>query len=792
MQRQKVKSTCFLITLFSVLVTFFTQAQTYSYTGGTQPILEPSINNDFIINVSGLSPSTIDTIHGLESVCLSIQHARVYDLSIYLIAPNGKQVELVTNIGGAGANFTNTCFKGDIATTTMIENGLAPFTGNFLSEEILSKINDGQSGNGNWILRINDYDPAPGGSGSIISWALTFGNAPAKGVHLTSSDLPIIIINTNGTTILHDPKVIVDMRIIYNGPGLRNAITDPFNYSGKIGIEYRGNSSQGFPKKQYGFETMDALGLNEIDTSLLGMPSESDWILNAAPVDKTQLRNPFTYYLYTQMGHYAPRTQPCELILDGEYRGIFVLTEKIKRDKNRVDISKLKSSDISGDNVTGGYIFKVDHTAGSGGGQGWNSQYLSTGNPANPILYQYEYPDADDIMPQQATYIQAFMDSFENVMAGPNFGDPVNGYNKFIDVNQFVDFIILNELTKGPDAYRVSTFFYKDKNSKGGKLKVGPPWDFDASWKNANYCFATADTGWAYNFNYRSSSLEYRHVPFWWEKLMQDTGFTDKLICRWNYLRTTVLDTTYLYATIDSFATLLNESQARNFWRWRVIGQYTWPEPLPLPATYPAEVDRIKEWIALRTAWIDNNLPGTCKYNPAPTTNFIASSTTICSGSSINYTDQSAGLPNKWLWTFEGGTPPTSSISNPTVLYSSPGTYSVSLTSTNATGNGTLTKSSHINVMSCSGINEPTSFSDLQVFPNPASEKVSVRFNVKDQEKTTVRLLNTLSSVIYEDVKNNFSGNYQTDIDLTHLAKGIFFLQITVGTDVLIIKLVCN
>lgn len=207
----------------------------------------------------------------------------------------------------------------------------------------------------------------------------------------TSSDLPIIVINTNNVNIPDTPKIAAHMGIIYNGEGVRNYLTDPYNnYNNKIGIELRGSTSMNFPQKSYSIETRDVNGL-EHDTVVLGMPEENSWILYAPYNDKTCLRNVLTYALSNKMGNYAARTRYCELVLNGQYMGIYVWMEKIKRDSMRVDISKLKETDTIGDQLTGGYIIKIDKPNGSGGNDGWNSLYQSSLN--KNIRFLYDYPD---------------------------------------------------------------------------------------------------------------------------------------------------------------------------------------------------------------------------------------------------------------------------------------------------------------------------------------------------------------------------------------------------------------
>jgi subtilisin-like proprotein convertase family protein len=595
-----MKQTLLLIfTIFSVT----TQAQTYSGGGGAIPDAGPQVA--FPITVSGLSPATVDTVFGVETICLNITHTWDADLNILLQAPDGTIVDLSVGNGGSGDNYTNTCFNG--FATTPIVAGTAPFTGTFRPQGFLGAVNNGQNGNGQWKLLIQDTYAAD--AGTLLNWSITFGNNPAKPFLFTSSNLPIVLINTFGASIPDEPKIAAQMGIIYNGVGVRNYLTDaPNNYNNKIGIEMRGSSSMSFPQKSYGLETRDINGTQK-DTMVLGMPKEHDWILYAPYDDKTCMRNVLSYDIANKTGHYASRTVFCELFINGQYQGIYVMMEKIKRDNNRVDIAKLKPTDISGDDLTGGYIIKVDKQTGSGGSGGWNSNFTSS--TGSNIFFQYHYPKDVDIVIQQKNYIQAYVDSFEVALNGPNFADPAIGFRKFADVNSFVDYFILNEISRNVDGYRLSTYLHKDKNSNGGKLKIGPAWDYNLAWWNANYCNGNLSTGWAYQFNSVCGGDSWQ-VPFWWTRMMQDTEFKNQLKCRWTQLRQTTLNTTLLSNFIDSVALFLGESQQRHFTAWPILGVYTWPNPSPIPADYAGEIMAMKTWMINRVNWLDANMPGTC------------------------------------------------------------------------------------------------------------------------------------------------------------------------------------
>ena len=170
----------------------------------------------------------------------------------------------------------------------------------------------------------------------------------------TDSNLPIVAITTNGQTIADDPRIVCHMGIIDNGFGNRNYLTDAYNnYDGRIEIEIRGSTSQQYPKKGYGLETQDSLG-NNLQVAILGMPPENDWILYGPYPDKTMIRNAFTFDLARKMGRYASDYAYCELIINGEYRGVYMMLERIKRDLNRVNIDNIHTPNLWNDTLTGG------------------------------------------------------------------------------------------------------------------------------------------------------------------------------------------------------------------------------------------------------------------------------------------------------------------------------------------------------------------------------------------------------------------------------------------------------
>lgn len=426
---------------------------------------------------------------------------------------------------------------------------------------------------------------------------------------LVESNLPIVIINTYGMPIPDDPKVDAYMGIIDNGSNGPNHITDPFNgYSGPIGIETRGHSTQMFPKKAYGFETRDSSG-EDVNVSILGMPAESDWILYAPYTDKSMLRNFVTYDMGHKMEGYCTRTVYCELILNNDYKGVYIMMEKIKKDDNRVDINSLKPEEISGDDLTGGYILAVDwrDDGFSYDTDGW----LSSPSPSYPnamdITFQYNYPKPEDIVPQQRSYIRNFVTEAENALIGTEFNNPETGYHKYFDVPSFVDFMLLNEISKEVDKYRLSQFFYKEKDSDGGKLFAGPPWDFNLGYGNVDYWAPGLDyTGWVYT---DVKPVDYS-IMYWWKRLMEDSYFRDLAKTRWVDLRTKKLTNLYIQSTIDSIVSYIDIAKDRNYERWPILGTYVWPNYNWQNNTYEDEVDYFEDFLFNRLNWMDYNVPG--------------------------------------------------------------------------------------------------------------------------------------------------------------------------------------
>jgi len=405
-----------------------------------------------------------------------------------------------------------------------------------------------------------------------------------------SSNLPLVVIHTFGERVSSRDRTAVSACFISPAQG-RSSLTGPADFVGRGTLKIRGRSSLEYPKHSFTFHTKDDSG-DPRKVPLLGLPKDSAWVLYAPYPDKTLMRDALAYELSNEMGHYAPRTRFVELFASRSgaklsrksYAGVYVLAEKIKRGKDRVNIEKLGPEDNREPEITGGYIFKKDHSD-----KGDPSFRTRHGNH-----FFYVEPKANEITPAQKSWLIAYLNQFENVLYGPNFRDPVRGYAAYIDTASFIDNHWIVELTKNVDGIRFSNYLQKDR---GGKIKMEPIWDWNLSFGNAN-----GKQGWLPQNWYASQLGDSEYL--WFRRLFQDPDFEQKYIDRWGALRTNIFAASNILARVDDWAGLLNVAQERNFRRWPILGRSVNPNYF-VGQTYDEEVRWMKEWIRARIAWID-------------------------------------------------------------------------------------------------------------------------------------------------------------------------------------------
>jgi hypothetical protein len=442
-------------------------------------------------------------------------------------------------------------------------------------------------------------DSAPGDDSEVPD---TTGDTAIEQIgDLEFEHLPVLLVDTLGQDFSSEDKIPGHLAVIREHDGsLEDLDSAGRGWDGPIGIELHGSSSSGYDKTGYRFETRDSAG-NDRDYPLLGLPSESDWVLHGPYSDKTLLRNALAYTVGAQVaedsGDYQPRTAFCELFLNDDYQGAYLLVERVKRSSARVDIPEPAPNTEAGD-ITGGYLVRIDQNRNDG----WVS--------AAGTLIDYADPRSSEITPDQDAYLQAWFDSFEAMLAAEGWDDPDSGYPAWIVTDSFVDHFIVNELAKNIDAYRLSAYLYKDPDEQGGRLHAGPLWDFDRAWGNVNYCDCQYTEGWIID-GLTDAGYRYQY-PSWWLALLEDPAFQDQLRCRWEALRLGTLSDQALMATIEDLAEQVAEVQPRDDERWGTIGTDISPNWY-VGETYDDELDYLRSWLLERTAWLDLNLPGVCQ-----------------------------------------------------------------------------------------------------------------------------------------------------------------------------------
>lgn len=447
---------------------------------------------------------------------------------------------------------------------------------------------------------------------------------PLFDVETGSSDIPYLVIETRGLGVLNEPKIPAELSIYVQKAEIQNT---------QIGIEYRGSTSFRISdKKSFGIETWDQDG-NDIDVAFFDFPEEEDFILlghivnleNRYVFDRTLIYNFFGYNLFRKMGHYASRTKIVELEINGQYQGVYIFLEKLKRDKNRIDVKKLEAADSDSLSITGGYILKIDKTAGGdlninqpleyfennwaddarySADISFRSDFNIYGKPMDfepfgepyhsrqylETYFLYEYPRADQITEAQKTYIQGYIHDFESALLSDDFSTEHRTYTEYIDLENFADFFIINEICRNIDGYRLSTYMYKDR---GEKLKMGPVWDL-------NIGFFSGDRvpmdDWVINYNNYVSEDAWM-MPFWWPRLMEDPKFRNLLKTRWSDLRSSELSLAEMQSLVDMAAASLRNNGAaeRNYIKWdRDIG-----------IDWESSIESLKSYLEERVIWMD-------------------------------------------------------------------------------------------------------------------------------------------------------------------------------------------
>ncbi len=443
-----------------------------------------------------------------------------------------------------------------------------------------------------------------------------------------TSNLPIMVLDDHGAGQPVDSNsgthTTTMVQIYEPNAGTASLAVTPSLFA-RSGTRVRGSSSAGFAKKSYALEIWDEKN-GDLDKSLLGLAADSDWVMNGPwSFDDTFIHNAYIYDLSRQCGRWAPRTKFCEVFFNqnggkldyADYAGVYVLTEKIKSTKDRLDITSIRPEDITGDALTGGYIIKIDRP--DAGEVTWRTTNGVPNAESGQILVITE-PDPDEDRPEQITYIQNYVQQFDTTLFNErNAGFTTRNYRNFIDVPQWLDHHILNSLAYNVDGLRLSGYFYKDR---GGKLAAGPLWDFDRS-LNSDDGRDDNPQSWA--------NIGYFFTQDWWGPLFQDKDFVQDWVDRWRQLRSGPLANANLQALATTMGNQIgNAAGARDAARW--------PDNAAAGGVYLNEITAMSSYVVTRANWIDSIIPAVATSNLASGVVSPGTSVTLGGGGSIYYT----------------------------------------------------------------------------------------------------------------------------------------------------------
>jgi len=434
-----------------------------------------------------------------------------------------------------------------------------------------------------------------------------------------TSNLPVIVLDTDAAVPgTNSPTLVGGHALVFDTDPVsgRSAIGGSVDYAGRSGLRVRGRSSAGFPKKQYKFETWDADGA-ERNASLLGMGGESDWVLSAPYTDKSLMRNALAYSTWKRFGRTSMDTRFVEVFLNqdrdpvlsfaDDYVGIYVLTEAITIDGDRVDIKKPEDS-TDPDLITGGYLVETGNA---------DSQQFTTTGSGRSVAHRYKDPNISKLNTAQRGWIDATIQHFEEALYAADFRHPSGGehYSELTDVGSQIDYKIMREWTRNFDGG--SQFSYIDR---GGNLTMSPIWDYNWALGNVNYAEGGDTPAYRTDGWNRSFTTNINGWCPWWLRFEQDPDWWQGFIDRWTELRESVLSDAEVGSLIEAMATTLEaEATARNFQRWSTLGKFTAISPpgWQQRTTYRSEIDYLRTWLEQRSAWIDEQFPLRPSFLPA-------------------------------------------------------------------------------------------------------------------------------------------------------------------------------
>lgn len=374
---------------------------------------------------------------------------------------------------------------------------------------------------------------------------------------------------------------------VFDSETENNHLTDSPAITSEMTIHVRGNTSRTFDKLGYRLNLIDKSGENN-SQPLLGMDSHHEWALHGPFLDKTLMRNYMWYNIAGEIMDYAPNVRFCELIINGEYLGVYVLVETITAGKNG---SRLNVTIDAKDNTFSGYVLLLDRLDG----EEYNHlKSLTTYTLRTRHKMEIVYPGKANLTDELYEGIKQDFSAFEKALYSYDYDNRKYGYQNLIDVDSFVDYFLINEFTCNYDAGWLSTYMYKDID---GKYRMCI-WDFNSACDN-------------YQQAYMPENHYEMQLVIWYNMLFKDEHFTERCVERYKELRKTYLSDEYLYNYIDEVEAYLGGAIKRNYEKWG----YSFGEDYDLlkpternPRNYEQSIAAMKEFINVRGKWMDENI----------------------------------------------------------------------------------------------------------------------------------------------------------------------------------------
>ena len=425
------------------------------------------------------------------------------------------------------------------------------------------------------------------------------GKLPVVCIETDGGILPAVSGKTSATAETAESAVKVGAEVyVYNGDGTGGYDASAPLLRHRAVVRYRGHSSLRFDKKQYKINFVGEDGTEDKSVAFLGMEPYDEWALNAPYMDRSLMHNYLCFNVAGQILPYTPDVRYCEVYVNGSYEGLYLGMETIAKGSGRVDIETYKDGDR---NIA--YLVREDWKA--------TSESALSDLAARGMLYNFKsnmeviYPGTDKLNGDNKNRIERDMSRFEKALYSYDYDSFAYGYRQYLDVDTFVDYYLINEFTQNVDAGRYSTYFYKDVK---GKLCAGPVWDFNSAL--GYYVDADLSTG---GFVMPTKTF--------FDMLMKDEAFVNRVIARYRQLRKTVLSEVYLLSFVDDTEVYLGDAITRNNDRWgsEMYGSGTQKEILlqPLdrnPENYPQAVDQLKTFLIRRGKYLDNYIDSLQQY----------------------------------------------------------------------------------------------------------------------------------------------------------------------------------